>query len=343
MFDVAGQVQTWLSRGERVCLARTMSVEGMSSRWSHDAAATGDLGAVGEVLGGAASDQLTPILRDAAAFAAPAHIHEVTVGDAQAKAAGLSCGGSARVLVQPARDIPDAARAALAERRPACLVTEIDGDHIGRTSWFGVGDPADGHDPEIVRWFGRGITATAVMSGESGRQVLVSALWPTTRLLVVGDGLLATALCRTAETLGWQPETTVEVEAAVATTRTLAGGDAIVVLTHSRQVDGPVLAAALASKAGYIGALGSRRTQAARAAWLAEHGVMSDAVQLIRGPAGLDIGARTPAEIALSIVAEIVSVRTGAGGQALRDRSGPIHVDGLRTPPARYEVAKPRT
>jgi xanthine dehydrogenase accessory factor len=123
---------------------------------------------------------------------------------------------------------------------------------------------------------------------------------------------------------------------AVAAVASLGTGDALIVLTHDREVDGPVLAAALDASPGYIGALGSRRTQAARAGWLRERGVTDQAIEAIRGPAGLDIGARTPGEIALSIAAEIVSVRSGAGGPSLRDRSGPIHLDGLNTPPARY-------
>ena len=72
------------------------------------------------------------------------------------------------------------------------------------------------------------------------------------------------------------------------------------------------------------------------AGWLVEHGVTTDAIGRVRGPAGLDIGARTPAEIAVAIVAEMVAVRSGATGSPLADRGGPIHHDGLHAPPARY-------
>jgi xanthine dehydrogenase accessory factor len=69
------------------------------------------------------------------------------------------------------------------------------------------------------------------------------------------------------------------------------------------------LQTALAAEVGYLGALGSRHTQAARAAWLTEHGVPADQLARIHGPAGLPIGSRTPAEIALSILAEMLQVR----------------------------------
>ena len=85
-----------------------------------------------------------------------------------------------------------------------------------------------------------------------------------------------------------------------------------------------------------MGALGSRRTQAARRDWLTEFGVSAADQDRVHGPAGLDIDAHTPAEIAISIVAEIVAGRSSAGGGALRDRSGPVHVDGVHAPPPRY-------
>ncbi len=179
--------------------------------------------------------------------------------------------------------------------------------------------------------------AATVLDLASGGESLVTALWPVSRLLVVGDGLLAAALDGVARVLEWEPEVVSEVDAAVAAVRGLGSNDALIVLTHDRDVDGPVLAAALESAPGYIGALGSRRTQEARAGWLRDRGVSDDAIAAIHGPAGLDIGARTPGEIALSITAEIVSLRSSAGAASLRDRTGPIHHDGLQTPPARYQ------
>ena len=75
---------------------------------------------------------------------------------------------------------------------------------------------------------------------------------------------------------------------------------------------------------------------AARAEWLTDHGVPAGEIVRVRGPAGLDIGARTPPEIAVAIVAEMVAVRSGATGSPLAERDGPIHHDGLHAPPARY-------
>jgi xanthine dehydrogenase accessory factor len=227
----------------------------------------------------------------------------------------------------------------LASHEAVCVVSELGGEFA--TTWFSrrslSSDSSEAKpDPRALQWFGRGNCAATVMELADGRESLVTALWPTSRLVIVGDGLLAAALQETARVLDWEPEVVAGVSEAVAAVESLSTGDAVIVLTHDREVDGPVLAAALEAAPGYIGALGSRRTQEARAGWLRDRGVSDAAIAAIRGPAGLDIGARTPGEIALSIASEIVSVRSGAGGSSLRDRSGPIHVDGLNTPPARY-------
>jgi xanthine/CO dehydrogenase XdhC/CoxF family maturation factor len=147
------------------------------------------------------------------------------------------------------------------------------------------------------------------------------------QLLVVGDGPVTDALEALAAVLGWATtvaRTTQEVDAG------LRSATAVVVTSHHDELDAPALAAALgaASAAGpaYVAAMGSRRTQARRRDWLEAHGVDDGQLAALHAPAGLDIGADTPAEIALSVLAELVAtVRGAAGAGSLRDRPGPIH------------------
>lgn len=103
--------------------------------------------------------------------------------------------------------------------------------------------------------------------------------------------------------------------------------DAVCVLTHDPKFDVPAIVAALQTKVGYLGAMGSRRTTEARAQRLREAGVSEEGIARVMGPIGLDIGARTPEETAVSICAEIIASRTGREAPSLRDRSGPIHRD----------------
>jgi xanthine dehydrogenase accessory factor len=100
--------------------------------------------------------------------------------------------------------------------------------------------------------------------------------------------------------------------------------DAVLVFTHDPKFDEPALIAALHSGAGYIGALGSRRTQADRRRRLAEAGISSERLDRIVGPCGLDIGAATPMETAVSILAEIISRRAHRSGSPLTETSGSI-------------------
>ena len=100
---------------------------------------------------------------------------------------------------------------------------------------------------------------------------------------------------------------------------------AVVVLTHEDRWDVPALAGALASDAFYVGALGSRRTQERRRQQLLETGVPEERLERLCGPAGLDLGAGTPAETAVSILAEILAVRAGREGGRLRGSSERIH------------------
>jgi xanthine dehydrogenase accessory factor len=101
--------------------------------------------------------------------------------------------------------------------------------------------------------------------------------------------------------------------------------DAVCVLTHDAKFDVPALVGALETDAGYIGAMGSRRTHTDRLARLREAGVGDAALQRVMAPIGLDIGARTPEETAISICAEIIALRTGQPAPSLRDAEGSIH------------------
>jgi xanthine dehydrogenase accessory factor len=101
--------------------------------------------------------------------------------------------------------------------------------------------------------------------------------------------------------------------------------DAVCVLTHDPKFDVPAIVAALDTAAGYIGAMGSRRTHDERTARLVEAGVAEDGVRRVMAPIGLDLGARTPEETAISICAEIIALHTGRRPPSLRDVEGPIH------------------
>jgi xanthine/CO dehydrogenase XdhC/CoxF family maturation factor len=143
------------------------------------------------------------------------------------------------------------------------------------------------------------------------------------RLLVVGDGPVAEKLAPMAGLLGWSTTVAVALPEVMSA---LPDVDAIVVTSHHAEVDAPAIAAAVAAGTSYIGAMGSRRTQKRRREWLQANGVPEEALAAVHGPAGLDIGADAPGEIALSILAELVATRRGATHVgSISDRSGPIH------------------
>ena len=169
---------------------------------------------------------------------------------------------------------------------------------------------------------------------------------PPPRLLIFGAVDTAEALCRQANGVGWRT-IVADARAKFATTERLpSAGEvivawpeetlervrpdhdtAIVVLTHDDKFDVPALKGALATDAFYVGALGSRRNQARRRERLLEAGVDEVAIDRISGPCGLDIGADSPAETAVSILAEILALRAGRGGARLRDAATRIHVE----------------
>jgi xanthine dehydrogenase accessory factor len=127
------------------------------------------------------------------------------------------------------------------------------------------------------------------------------------------------ARSRAAELLGWHTDVITQVSSATGVIAGLARLDTVVVASHDTDLAGAALAAALGAEVGYIGSLGSRRTQQARADWLAYRGLTD--LDRIHGPAGLDIGANSPPEIAVSVLAEALAVRSGANAVSLREKS----------------------
>jgi xanthine dehydrogenase accessory factor len=173
-----------------------------------------------------------------------------------------------------------------------------------------------------------------------GMRVFAEVLGPPPSLLVVGATDTAEELCRAAKALGWRTAV-IDPRPALVTRERLpspdelsvawpdeleAGADtAVVVLTHEERLDVPALTTALASDAFYVGAIGSRRTQEKRRERLLEAGLDEEQLERLAGPAGLDLGAHTPAETAVSILAEVLAVRAGREGGRLVERRGPIH------------------
>jgi xanthine dehydrogenase accessory factor len=169
---------------------------------------------------------------------------------------------------------------------------------------------------------------------------------PPPRLLVFGAVDTGEALCRAAKELGWRT-IVADARARFATRERMPSADellvlwpddalaqvkpdhatAVVVLTHDDKFDVPAIAGTLETDAFYVGAIGSRRNQERRRGVLLEAGVPEDALERLHGPAGLDLGAHTPAETALSILAEILAVRSGRAGGALRASTERIHVE----------------
>lgn len=142
-------------------------------------------------------------------------------------------------------------------------------------------------------------------------------------ILVVGDGPVASALAPMVAALGWRPVVATDLEAV---RDGLPTADAVVVLSHHEGLDAPAIAAALTHGTAYVGAMGSRRTQARRREWLEAQGLSPGLLGRLRAPVGLDIGADEPGEIAVSILAEVIAVRRGASAAgSISERQGAIH------------------
>jgi len=230
----------------------------------------------------------------------------------------------------------------------AVLFTVVEGDGVGSKLLVVEGAETSGDGPpelgELADEIQRGGRNRLLEVGE--RKVFVEVYGPPPRVFVYGAVDTAEALCRAAKLLGWTA-IVADARGKFATAERIPSADelivawpeealarvapdhqtAIVVLTHDDKFDEPALMGALETEAFYIGALGSRRNQARRRERLLEAGVPEESLERIVGPCGLDIGADSQEETALSILAEILAVRAGRSGGPLREAKRRIHAE----------------
>ena len=301
MYEIALSVAACLRAGTRVDVAWVVEANGLGARDLGEALAiTPGGGRVGSVLGGSLNDQLA----DLSSQGITGRVVDLRVGDVDAQLAGLACGGEARCVLVAADLLAADLWDRLRRREPVGVTVRVSDDRIVDATTFGADTAAEAGEG-AARLFGRRVSGSLVQrSGEAN--TVTSVFWPVPRLLIVGGGPVAEALRAATDLLGWRIDVATDARTATGAIAALAPLDKVVVVSHEVELAGAALEAALAGEVGYIGALGSRRTQQTRADWLALRGVTD--LDRVHGPAGLDIGATTPPEIAVSILAEAMAV-----------------------------------
>jgi len=261
------------------------------------------------------------------------------VTDEQAWSVGLACGGNIDVLIEP--EVPADAEAAARSTGGVAVLTELpagDAADIPPVSRYVVtetGDGAVGLPADVVAAAREALLRGASRIVESGpRQYFIEAYPVRPRLVMVGAVEIARSLARLARELGFAT-VVVDGRAAFATAErfpqadqlvvgwldevadaiALDANDAVAVLAHDPKLDDPALIEAFARGCRYVGALGSRKTQADRRERLRAAGVSDADLARLHGPIGLDLGGRSPQETALAILAEVVAERYGASAE----------------------------
>ena len=345
MREVRDDIHRWLARGDRVALATVVATRRSAPRpigAKLAISAGGEL--AGSVSGGCVENEVYEVAREVLVDGPP-RLLSYGISDDLALSVGLPCGGEIDVFVEEVRSplierllqvVESGERAIMLtvlegpDAGAGVLVTE-DGERVGNAA-----EEVAERAPELIRHGRSGIVEAA------GRKVFADVYGPPPRLLIYGAVDTAEALSRAARDIGWQP-IVADARARFATSERLPSAQeivvawpeealarvrpdhatAVVILTHDDKFDVPMIVGALETDAFYIGALGSRRNQERRRKRLLEAGVDEAAIDRVSGPCGLDIGAQTPAETALSILAEILAVRASARRWAPTSRRAP--------------------
>ena len=322
MESVLTQGGRWRELGRKVAVATVVATRRSAPRPIGSKLVVSESGELaGSVSGGCVESDVVLAAQEVLAGGEP-RLLTYGITDEMAFGVGLPCGGEIDVFVE---ELTDA-------ERPDVTLTVVAGADVGERL----------HDAELeqqARCRGR-----SHLIELADRTVFADVAAPPTRLFVYGAVDTAEALCRAAKLLGWQT-VVADARASFATPERIPSADellllwpeeavaavepdlgtAVIVLTHDDKFDLPLIRAALASDAFYVGWIGSRRNQERRRGLLREEGVTDEELERISGPAGLDIGADTPAETAVSMLAEILALRAGRDGGRLKEAKTRIH------------------
>jgi len=346
MNDVLEEVTAWTGRGDRIALATVVDVQRSAPRPPGAKMAVNEHGEIaGSVSGGCVEGAVVEIA-DAILRGEEPRVLHFGIADSDAWDVGLPCGGEIDVWVQayePGRFV-DLSRAGgraaevtlLEGAQPgAKLLVDADGARSGTLGAPELDDEAVQHATELL-W---------AETSERRGALFIDVVAPAPRLVLFGAVDVAASLCRIARAAGWRPyvvdprarfaapERFPEAEEVIAAWPEEAfariGGidraTSIAVLTHDPKLDDAALSLALRSPARFVGAMGSRRAQATRRERLLAGGLSEEEMERLAAPLGLDLGAVSREETALSILAEVVAARHGRDGGRLSQASGRIH------------------
>jgi xanthine dehydrogenase accessory factor len=343
MRDVIAEIDRWQVAGESIALATVVETWGSAPRVPGAKMAVTASGAIaGSVSGGCVEGAVVEAAREALRTGTPRLLH-FGVADETAWAVGLACGGSIDVFVAPLEaGVYAAQRHAILAEQGFAIATVVAGsdDLLGRTLMQGADGSRAGSLGGVLD---SGVEAAARMALAEGRsrrealppvEVFIEAVLPSPTLVMVGGVHIAVALTSLARGLGYR---TIVVDPrrgfgsqarfphadrlisdwpddALASLG-LNASTAVAMLTHDPKLDDPALRVALPSSAFYVGALGSKKTHECRRQRLLEAGLSEEHFARLRAPIGLDLGGRSPEEIALAVMAEIVAARNGRPGR----------------------------
>lgn len=341
MRDVLEKLIEWSASGQEVALATVVQTWGSAPRPAGaNMAITAEGEMAGSVSGGCVEGAVVEAALELLQGGKP-RLMQFGVADETAWEVGLSCGGNIHVFVRPINlNVIEAWQQAAKEGKSAALVILIDGPDklLGEElvlleggdaqAWGSFGPDLDPQTLGCARTALAAGTPDRIKDETLGAELFINVELPLPTLIVVGGVHIAVPLVSLAKTLGYRTVVVdprrmfgsverfpnVDQLLQIWPDKALAevginSSTAIAMLTHDPKIDDPALKAALDSPAFYIGALGSRKTQAKRQQRLQEAGLSDEQLARIHAPIGLDLGGRSPEEIALSVMAEIVQAR----------------------------------